>query len=670
MQLFRIDIDLQAAENLSESLSKQMGSLSMKSPSEEQETVKELFETIGIPYQPSFGSTDMKNVINTPSSKKLVLSNLATNKDQSKKNQASAFKGCEPEMSRRRRDSLDQSWTCSEPPKTIVRRMLLQDVKRPNLNRPFFSMDKENVDLSWIKETPHQTDSRIPLTFTASEQRGIHVGRPEDVSEHTQSFVLANNLSTPTQISEPKCTMLPRNNVLAVPSFGGSCDSSSPTIQTPLTSRSLSSISLATVPLASVSVDLSRSLTSLNTNQVKSTSSASAPPSNQATKHVVPSSPYPPSLNSNLEAPKSEVQQVVISSSKTDLGTTKDVNTLLFERPKKETKSEPEASEKCNPSSASSSALSTNNVTCSVSSNIPVSHLEQNADAPMQFSTFPCSVTSGKTANLDAAITDEDEMEEEAPETSNTAEPSLGDFGGVGISPVPSPSTAKSNPFGGPFSNGGASPQSPPIAFSVPSGELFRPASFTFPSSESSALSQSMNSGAFSGGFSAGTCVSAPSQSVFGQPAQVGSGQQALGSVLGIFGQSRQLGNGLPGSGFAAPSGFGVDLESVVHLVAFQVLQQLLGGLQASHQQVEGLLVLHLLVVVFQELLLLLVDLPAILHLVLGLLVVVVLRLFLQQVDLQELHRVDLGHLAAREVVLVLMALVVELVNLLSSLHR
>ncbi|XP_028796799.1 nuclear pore complex protein NUP214 isoform X2 [Neltuma alba] len=665
---------LVAAENLSESLSKQMASLNIKSPSEEQKTVKELFETIGIPYQPSFGSTDMKNVINTPSSKNLQLSNLATDKDHSKKNQANAFKGCEPEMSRRRRDSLDQSWTCSEPPKTTVRRMLLQDVKKPDINRSFFSMDKENIDLALPKRSPHQTDSRVSLTIsTASEQRGIQVAHPEAVSEHTKAFISTNSLPASTQISEPKYTMLLRNNVsmvssrpvshlspaimhhhlnenqnstakrynaivgkfnsisdsenkpilqmkipqnsslsnyppseitsmlskssemsvsagkantftgckienkssnavnsesrrmqdsvfsasstiplaspflgkstqfnvdkshpgeriLAVPSFSGSCGTSSPTIKTPLTSPS-SSISLATVPAASVSVDLSRSFTSSNTNQVNSTSSASAPYSNQAPEYVVPSCPYPPSLNSNLEAPKSEVQQVLISSSKTDSETTKDLNTQLNERANNETQSVPEASEKCSPSSAQS----TNDVTCSVSSYMSVSQPEQRADAPMQFSTFPSSsVTIGKTANLDATITDEDEMEEEAPETSNTAEPRS--FGGFGISPAP---------------------PTPPIAFSVPNGELFRPPSFTFPSSQSSAPAQSTNSGAFSGGFSAGTSVSATSQSVFGQPAQVGSGQQALGSVLGSFGQSRQLGNGLRGSGFAASSGFG-----------------------------------------------------------------------------------------------------------------
>ncbi|EPS63586.1 nuclear pore complex protein [Genlisea aurea] len=47
----------------------------------------------------------------------------------------------------------------------------------------------------------------------------------------------------------------------------------------------------------------------------------------------------------------------------------------------------------------------------------------------------------------------------------------------------------------------------------------------------------------------------------FGRPAAVGVGQQAIGSVLGSFGQSRQLGGGgssVGSSGFASvPSGFG-----------------------------------------------------------------------------------------------------------------
>lgn len=57
-----------------------------------------------------------------------------------------------------------QSWTCFEPPKTIVRRMLAQEVNRPNSIGSFFSMDKENIGLSMVKKSPHQTDSRIPAT--------------------------------------------------------------------------------------------------------------------------------------------------------------------------------------------------------------------------------------------------------------------------------------------------------------------------------------------------------------------------------------------------------------------------------------------------------------------------------------------------------------------------
>ncbi|KAF3449126.1 hypothetical protein FNV43_RR09851 [Rhamnella rubrinervis] len=93
----------------------------------------------------------------------------------------------------------------------------------------------------------------------------------------------------------------------------------------------------------------------------------------------------------------------------------------------------------------------------------------------------------------------------------------------------------------------------------VPSGELFRPASFNFQSP--SQPSQPTNSSAFSGGFGPGTTAQSPTPSGFGQPSQIGAGQQALGSVLGAFGQSRQLGTGVPGSGFGSPSGFGAGFS-------------------------------------------------------------------------------------------------------------
>lgn len=83
-----------------------MAALSLSSLPKEQKNVKELFETIGIPYDTSFGSPDMKGFVKTPSSK--LFSDSTTNKDQSKRIPTSAMKSCEPETARRRRDSLDQ----------------------------------------------------------------------------------------------------------------------------------------------------------------------------------------------------------------------------------------------------------------------------------------------------------------------------------------------------------------------------------------------------------------------------------------------------------------------------------------------------------------------------------------------------------------------------------
>lgn len=103
-----IGSQLVAAENLSECLSKQIAALSLRSASEDQKNVKELFETIGIPYDASFGSPDIKGFMKTPPSKKLLFPDLTINKNQSMRVQASAMKSCEPETSRRRRDSLDQ----------------------------------------------------------------------------------------------------------------------------------------------------------------------------------------------------------------------------------------------------------------------------------------------------------------------------------------------------------------------------------------------------------------------------------------------------------------------------------------------------------------------------------------------------------------------------------
>ncbi|XWS52366.1 hypothetical protein CRYUN_Cryun11dG0063700 [Craigia yunnanensis] len=201
----------------------------------------------------------------------------------------------------------------------------------------------------------------------------------------------------------------------------------------------------------------------------------------------------------------------------------------------------------------------------------PASNLASNAQ-PWQPSTgdtpfsAPLSTSintaNGKSGSLDVIVTQEDEMEEEAPETNQITVLGLGSFSSFGIDSTPNPTDPKPNPFGAPFGIVASSPATSSFSPPLSSGELFRPASFNFQSPQPSQSAQPANFGAFSGGFISSTPGQGPAQSAFGQPAQLGAGQQALGSVLGAFGQSRQLGtglpgSGLPGSGFASGSGFG-----------------------------------------------------------------------------------------------------------------
>lgn len=159
-----------------------------------------------------------------------------------------------------------------------------------------------------------------------------------------------------------------------------------------------------------------------------------------------------------------------------------------------------------------------------------------------------------KTENVDVTASVEDDMDEEAPEaTSDTPSLSLGSLNSFGLGTTSTSTPPKANPFGGPFSNTAtAGAASSPFAPSPPpsGGDLFRPASFSFQSPLTSQPSPPQSTNAFSGGF--GSAPTVNSQSPPG-------GQQVLGSVLGSFGQSRQIGSGIPGFGFAAApsSGFG-----------------------------------------------------------------------------------------------------------------
>lgn len=164
------------------------------------------------------------------------------------------------------------------------------------------------------------------------------------------------------------------------------------------------------------------------------------------------------------------------------------------------------------------------------------------SEIPSTSSSSTTVPAKGKGA-AEITTTEDDEMEEEAPD----ALLSLGAFGGFALGRTAEPSAAKPNPFGVSLNTSTATPTAPAFSLTAPAGELFRPASFSLPSSQPMQSSQPMTSGGFSGGGLSG----------FGRPAQIGAGQQALGSVLGAFGQSRQLGLTAQGAGVAPSGSFG-----------------------------------------------------------------------------------------------------------------
>ena len=147
--------------------------------------------------------------------------------------------------------------------------------------------------------------------------------------------------------------------------------------------------------------------------------------------------------------------------------------------------------------------------------------------------TLPESKPQIRSEPVDTMIREEDEMEEEDPEVGSML--SLDGFA-LGQPSVSSTVANKPSPFGT-----STSPAAPLFPTTVPPGQLFRPASFSLPASQPVQTNQPLTSSGFS----------TSSLTGFGLPAQIGVAQQALGSVLGSFGQSRQLGFSPP----AAPAG-------------------------------------------------------------------------------------------------------------------
>ncbi|XP_044964279.1 nuclear pore complex protein NUP214 isoform X1 [Hordeum vulgare subsp. vulgare] len=201
-----------------------------------------------------------------------------------------------------------------------------------------------------------------------------------------------------------------------------------------------------------------------------------------------------------------------------------------------------------------------------------------------------------KDAGPSNLSSDEDEMEEERPSAS--ADLNLGALSGFGLGSAPSSSPKKSNPFGSSFGTSESKSSGSPFTLTTSPGQLFRPASLTIPSSQPAQPSQSTSSSTFSSAFSSGlggfgqsAQVGAGQQSGFGQSAQIGAGQQAgFGQPAQIqsgFGQPAQIGSAQQ-SGFGQPAQIGGGQQSGFgqpsQLGAQQALGSVLGSFGQSRQ--------------------------------------------------------------------------------------
>lgn len=622
---------LAAAEKLSECLSKQMSALSIESPVKKQNVKKELFETIGLTYDAAapYSSPRKDKSFASPARDRLSISSFSTAvKEESKKCQVTPMKSSEPETVRRRRESLDQNLTGYEPPKTTVKRILLQeDSKKASHSKSLFRMDEQYLKVQQRESTvipssctdksarptfgskiqvipstetkqsierpstslfqwADSTENlRAPLQQSASPMAAAYSSRTKDahlfsdeksrislsLNKTPNSSILGDSRSLgQSQVQNhdllsmatvnPLEMMQSNKHRMGIPDFSvKEFGSSEPNrLEKHTRSPSESGSSRTSFPAGSFGSNSSFSgkiseviISAVESHPIESVSLTSVQSSSSLS-----SSPYiTTSSSTELSVPASSL---AIPSSKWD--TSSQANAEANQKP-----SEPKAlasssftfPSNCLKSTELVASLKSDNQINAGRISSPIVDLTSNgkSEKPSVFQFNPMAAVQssemsndGKIGSLDV-VTHEDEMEEEAPESGLATELSLGNLGGFGIGSTPDSSTAKPNPFGLGVLDNAATPAISPFTPPAPSGELFRPASFNFQSQPS----QPANAGALSGGFGTGGTNQVPTAAGFGQPSQFGPGQKVLGSVLGSFGQSRQIGSGLPASGIGPP---------------------------------------------------------------------------------------------------------------------
>ncbi|XP_076943409.1 nuclear pore complex protein NUP214-like [Bidens hawaiensis] len=412
-----------------------------------------------------------------------------------------------------------------------------------------FSGKSFSLEASTRESQSSSASSPVPVTLAPSSFSF------KDTSSSSTSAISLGKSSTGFRFKLGATQSTPASGPsLSFPSFSSSTSSSKPTSNVDLNTSKSESTKLN--PVTSES----------SKPQVVSVPKFDPKPSENSFEQTLPQPVVPTSLGSTSQPSPSILSFPSITSStkptlNIDLNTSKSepfkLNLDTSESSKPQAVSIPKFDLKPNENSSSQTlpsqpVVSTPLGPTSQPLTSSISESQLNLNSKPDQTLVPPVVSSTVITNPVDVVTQEDEMEEEAPDT--TTQSTLGGFGGFGLGSSPNPSAHKQNPFGAPFGN---APAIAPAAFTAPpSGGLFKPASFSVESQQPSQPPQQTSFGAVSGNIFGGNNNQSSGGQGFGQPARIGSGQQALGSVLGSFGQSRQFGAGLPGTA-ATPSPFG-----------------------------------------------------------------------------------------------------------------
>ncbi|KAF6163883.1 hypothetical protein GIB67_024738 [Kingdonia uniflora] len=414
----------------------------------------------------------------------------------------------------------------------VAQRSSIQDIVSPVIANP----SSPGPNQSRISETFGFVSNKLSIGVTQAEKRGSASDQSHPISE-TKINVLAES----SQTQRPSITT-------SVPAQALGLSGKSPSLFEKSDSfkdqpRLISNIRFnfpsdtSQTQLSSTSVPSEMLLLPETSNQVAATSLS---PRISELPSELPTSPQP-SINSDQTGPLASSSSDLSSSTVPSVSS----SPLSFQIPKEQVMpSIPSIS----PPVPQFSSKSDVNSTSEAPYSHPKIHISE-IGVKLENSVTPEPAIKASLNSLPeppTILTQEDDMEEEAPDT--TTELSLGNVGAFGLGSTLTQSTPKTNPFGNLFPNAPGNTATSPFNLTVPSGQMFRPASFSLQSAQTS---QPTNTGIFSSGFGA---VAKPEGNGFGQPSQLGPGQQALGSVLGGFGQSRQLGAGIPATGFTFPT--------------------------------------------------------------------------------------------------------------------